>query len=289
MACSGALKQIRVVLIGKTGAGKSSLGNSLIGPKHFKVGRGLSSETTECSYNTGSRDNFEFQVVDTPGLCDTHRPEEDIYREVGKSVALATPGPHIILMVLRCDRRFTKEEYDAYAALKKLFSDTMCRHMIVIFNGLDTFAEDDDDEPDLSELRAALELQMMPGKASDKLRQVINESQGGYFGMNNKASKAVKDQQMKDLVDKMVTLMQQNGNACYSSDLVEEINRRIDEMVRERMRMATNKTEAQVTEEVKGDISKGKVSPGLFESLGGMVKYAAERARSAASDICAVM
>lgn len=46
-------------------------------------------------------------MVDTPGLCDTHRPEQEVLREVAKSVAVAEPGPHVILMVLRCDRRFT--------------------------------------------------------------------------------------------------------------------------------------------------------------------------------------
>ena len=48
------------------------------------------------------------QITDTPGLCDTHRKEEDILAEVGKSVAVASPGPHVVLMVLRCDRRFTE-------------------------------------------------------------------------------------------------------------------------------------------------------------------------------------
>ena len=47
-------------------------------------------------------------MTDTPGLCDTHRDEEDVLREVGKSVAVASPGPHVILMVLRCDKRFTE-------------------------------------------------------------------------------------------------------------------------------------------------------------------------------------
>lgn len=47
------------------------------------------------------------QVTDTPGLCDTHRPEEEVLREVAKSVAIAGPGPHVVLLVFRCDRRFT--------------------------------------------------------------------------------------------------------------------------------------------------------------------------------------
>lgn len=47
-------------------------------------------------------------MTDTPGLCDTHREEEEILVEVGKSVAVACPGPHVVIIVLRCDRRFTQ-------------------------------------------------------------------------------------------------------------------------------------------------------------------------------------
>ena len=48
-----------------------------------------------------------FQLTDTPGICDTNRSEEEVLREVGKSVAVASPGPHVVLMVLKCGR-FTK-------------------------------------------------------------------------------------------------------------------------------------------------------------------------------------
>ena len=48
------------------------------------------------------------QITDTPGMCDTHRDHSEVLKEVGKSVAVARPGPHVILMVLRCDTRFTE-------------------------------------------------------------------------------------------------------------------------------------------------------------------------------------
>ena len=57
---------------------------------------------------SGLAERGMFQVTDTPGLCDTHRDEGDVFREVWKSVAVASPGPHVILMVLRCDKRFTE-------------------------------------------------------------------------------------------------------------------------------------------------------------------------------------
>nr|KAG5700194.1 hypothetical protein BaRGS_011037 [Batillaria attramentaria] len=51
------------------------------------------------------------QVTDTPGLCDTHRSDKEVLKEISKSVALVAPGPHVILMVLRCDRRFTELQW----------------------------------------------------------------------------------------------------------------------------------------------------------------------------------
>ena len=55
-------------------------------------------------------------MTDTPGVCDTHRTKEEVQREIAKSVATCTPGPHAVLMVLRCDRRFTDEEFEVNMA-----------------------------------------------------------------------------------------------------------------------------------------------------------------------------
>ncbi|PVD23999.1 hypothetical protein C0Q70_17276 [Pomacea canaliculata] len=104
---AGDTNEIRVVLLGKTGAGKSSLGNTPLGEDKFEIGRGLSSGTEVCQNAHAELDDMCLQVTDTPGLCDTHRPEEEVLREVAKSVAIAGPGPHVVLLVFRCDRRFT--------------------------------------------------------------------------------------------------------------------------------------------------------------------------------------
>nr|KAG5692886.1 hypothetical protein BaRGS_002321 [Batillaria attramentaria] len=55
------MKDLRVVLLGKTGAGKSSLGNTLLGREAFRVARGVSSGTERCQWADEEIDGISLQ------------------------------------------------------------------------------------------------------------------------------------------------------------------------------------------------------------------------------------
>lgn len=75
----------RLVLIGSTGAGKSTTANLLIGEKPhagpFKVSHDQKSHTAvmSCSPPTGAN---KWIVVDTPGLGDTEGRSEEFFKEI---------------------------------------------------------------------------------------------------------------------------------------------------------------------------------------------------------------
>lgn len=63
--------EIRIVLIGKTGVGKSAAANTIMQEKKFISELSSSSVTKECDKARGTVDQHKVAIIDTPGLFDT--------------------------------------------------------------------------------------------------------------------------------------------------------------------------------------------------------------------------
>ncbi|XP_054457972.1 uncharacterized protein LOC129093874 [Anoplopoma fimbria] len=65
----------RIVILGKTGSGKSSLANTIFEDESFKIGRTANSETSKCGAITKSVNGRNITLIDTPGFF-LYFPEE---------------------------------------------------------------------------------------------------------------------------------------------------------------------------------------------------------------------
>ena len=120
-------------LLGKTGAGKSSLIQALTNDTSIKVGNGFSPCTKTSKSYDYPKEKPILRFLDTRGLSEVgYDPTEDI--------AICQKGSHALILLMKAD---DVEQSDLIAALKKIKSTGGIMHLLVVHTGIRLIEEDE--------------------------------------------------------------------------------------------------------------------------------------------------
>ncbi|KAJ0006644.1 hypothetical protein NQD34_013917 [Periophthalmus magnuspinnatus] len=200
---------MRIVLLGKTGAGKSSLANVIFGEEgKFKESDSPNSETKKCHAQTKSINGRVFRLIDTPGLFDTDLNDPEMSPEILKCIEECAPGPHAFLLVLRVER-YTRQEQEVVEKILKHFSEEALKYTTVVFTHGDQLKQRENIK-DWAKQNEALRslVQKCGGRCHVIDNKYWNNSQDPY--RNNQL-------QVKALLRTIQTNVEENGGRCYSN------------------------------------------------------------------------
>src|SRR6266480_3368027 len=81
-----------ILLIGKSGNGKSKLANIITGTNDFEESEKSISKTKEIQDKIFKNNGANYRIIDTPGIGDTKLPPEKVLDIIAEAVYLAKDG-----------------------------------------------------------------------------------------------------------------------------------------------------------------------------------------------------
>ncbi|XP_050395330.1 uncharacterized protein LOC126814287 [Patella vulgata] len=204
-------RTMRIMLIGEIGAGKSALGNNLLG---LSGNNGFISQVSASSVTTENRSltnvinlrgkDISFKLLDTPGLSDVRKSNSEINEELVKCIFKLYPGPHIFCFVLKVDR-ITSSIMTTIENYKDMFGECLNKYGVIVFTNKDRLKDVSFDE--------------YIKKAPDEFRLFLDEYCGRRYALINNDNP---QNGVTDIQELILKTIKENEFQYYTHDMFEK-------------------------------------------------------------------
>ncbi|KAI4543327.1 hypothetical protein MG293_006121 [Ovis ammon polii] len=181
----GTPQTLRLILVGKSGSGKSATGNSILGRRVFESK--LSARPVTQAFQEGHRtwEGRELQVIDTPDILSRWEAPQGTGQGIGEAGA-GSSGPHAVLLVTQLGR-FTEEDQRVAGRLQEVFGEGILARTVLVFT-----RNEDLDGGSLERY-----LRETDNRALAELDVVCSRR---HCGFNNKGDGAEQEAQLRELM-----------------------------------------------------------------------------------------
>ncbi|XDB49318.1 hypothetical protein ABFV05_002934 [Capra hircus] len=198
----GTPQTLRLILVGKSGSGKSATGNSILGRRVFESK--LSARPVTQAFQEGRRAwaGRELQVIDTPDILSRWEAPRGTAQGIGEAGACSWPGPHVVLLVTQLGR-FTEEDQRVARRLEEVCGAGVLARTVLVFTR----------KEDLDGGSLGTYLRETDNQALAELDVVCSRR---HCGFNNKGDVAEQEAQLRKLMRHVELVLWENNGRAYS-------------------------------------------------------------------------